>query len=179
MGEGLVGLKGGQPLGRRSRLDQGLVLGPSLGVGVHDHPQHPSRLGPIALLSHVQHRFAVLDGEVAVGLSPFRGGLSLRGGGVGDLGDEVGVGVVGGDPLDDGVQSRIRPVGLVLDDAEAHGVGLVGLVQVGELRHEDEGQDDREAECPYEQDAVAQEPEHLVGEDGQHLRPPRRAGPAR
>ena len=179
MGEGLVGLKRGQLVGSRPRLGQGLVFGLPLGVGVHDHSQYPSRLGLVALLSHVQHGLTVLDGQIAVGLSLFRGGLGLRGGGVGDFREEVRIGVVGGDALHDPVQPRSCPVGLVLDDAEAHGGGLVDLVQVGEHRHEDEGQDDGDAERPHEQDSVTQKPEHLVGEDGQHLRPPRRAGPAR
>ena len=178
-GEGLIGLQRRQLLRSRPRLGQGHVLGPPLGVGVHDHSQHPSRLGLVALLSHVQHRIAVLDGEIPVGLSPLRGGLGLRDRGVGDLRDEVMIGVVGGDALHDGVQPRSGPVGLVLDDAEAHGGGLVDLVQVGEHGHEDEGQDDGEAERPHEQDPVSQEPEYLIQEDGQHLRPPRLAGPAR
>ena len=127
----------------------------------------------------MQHGLAALDGEVPVGLSPLRGGLGLRDRGVDDLRDEVMIGVVGGDALHDGVQPRSGPVGLVLDDAEAHGGGLVDLVQVGEHRHEDEGQDDGEAERPHEQDPVSQEPEYLIQEDGQHLRPPRLAGPAR
>ena len=175
----MPGLKGSHLLRWCPGLDEGLVLGPGLGVGVHDHPQDPQGLLRVTLLGHVQQGFAVLDGEVAVRVPAFRGGLGLGCGGVGDPGDEVGVGVIGGDPLHEGVQAGGRPVGLVLDDSEAHGAGLVGLLQVGELHHEDEGQDDWETERPHEQGLVAQEPEHLVGEDGQHLRPPRPAGPAR
>jgi len=86
--------------------------------------------------------------------------------------DEVMIGVVGGDALHDGVQPRSGPVGLVLDDAEAHGGGLVDLVQVGEHGHEDEGQDDGEAERPHEQDPVSQERPR-----GAHPRRRRRSSP--
>ena len=75
------------------------------------------------LLRHVQHGAVVLDGEVARGVAPLRGGLGLGRGGVGDLGDEAGVGVGGGDALDEGVQAGGRAVDLVLDDAGAHGGG--------------------------------------------------------
>ena len=87
---------------------------------------------------------------------------------MGDLGDEAGVGVGGGDALNEGVQAGGRAVGLVLDDAEAHGGGLVGPLQAREHRHEHERQDDRQAQRPHQEDLVAQEPEHLIGKDDSH-----------
>ena len=178
-GEAVRRLKPGDLLGRRPGGDGRLPLGPGLDVGVHDHPQDPQRGLVVALAGHVQHGAAVLDGEVAHRVAPLGGGLGLGRGGVVDFGDEAGVGVGGGDALDEGVQAGGRAVGLVLDDAEAHGGGLVGLLQAREHRHEHERQDNGQAQRPHQQDLVAPEPEHLVGEDGRHVRPPRRAGSAR